>query len=1291
MAALAAPGVAWSATFVVDRTDDNASAAAQACTASASDCSLRGAILKANATAGADTIQFSGNATYTLTIPGDDDAAAQGDLDVTDSLTITGNGAANTIIQAGTTASNGIDKVFGLNPTCAPNVHVTMTGVTVRFGRNTFAHTAAFEDTGGGIDFCGKGTGASSSSFELDNSTVTQNSTLINSGGDTGHYGGGINIDEVAPSTSTITLSNDTITNNMASTTGGGVNIFGDNEQVSITGGSISNNTTVGPNGFGASGGGANIRITNQNDGDGAAVPAVTIDGTTIDGNVAMGPGGGLSIPGSGNQNVTIKNATVSNNTSHNQVNFASFGGGIYSQQAAGRSTTLSSDTISGNHADDLGSAGAIGGGGGVHNDAGQVTINQGTVIQNNTAQVGGGLFNRTASATTTMTGGAIKNNSAKGNGGGVEADDGSSPPGSGSAGTITLTKVAITGNAADSDHTGGGDGGGILDHGAALTMNYDRIAGNSAATATTTGLDHISGTLTDITNNWWGCSGDPATTAGCDRVAGTSSAQNPRLVLTHAGAPATLVLGQSSSLQADFLHNSAGTAIPASNLDALLSVPITFGNAVKGALSNAQATIQSNGTATATFTAGATSAACGAGGADATVDSGTTTVAITVQCPDLTASLANNASGNAVVGQSWTWTTTVANGGNTSANFSSGQTVLSANLPNAAAISFGSPSSSNPNVSCTIDASKNLTCTTTAALSLAASGSFTVSFTATATSPATYAVPRAAGTCAVDPSGVVVESNESNNGCSNSVVVSKADTTTTISSDLPDPSVVGQSVAVGYSVSVTAPGAGTPTGNVTVSDGTDSCTGTVAVGQCTLTFRSPGAKSVTATYGGDAAFTASPASSPATSHTVNTAGTTTSISSDGPDPSVVAQAVTVTYGVAVNSPGAGAPTGNVTVSDGTDSCTGTVAAGQCSISFTSAGSKSLTATYSGDANFNGSTSASESHKVGVPTTTTILSDDPEPSVVGQPVSVKYTVTAASGTPTGNVTVSAGTDSCTGTVASGQCTINFTSAGEKSLTAVYGGDSTFGDSTSAPEPHTVNRANATTNITSDSPDPSTRGTAVIVHYQVTVNPPGAGTPSGNVTVSDGVDSCTGSVAARQCSISLSTVGSHTLTATFGGDGDINGSTSVGETHTVYPPAATLAHVFAARETNRTFRVSAKPQLPQISRKRPPFGTTFTYKLDTAATVRFDFTQPAMGRRVRGECVTKDNRNKNKPACTRMRGSLTFDGHTGVNTVRFKGWLSRTTKLTPGGYTLVITATTPGVGTTSQKLKFTIVR
>ncbi len=131
---------------------------------------------------------------------------------------------------------------------------------------------------------------------------------------------------------------------------------------------------------------------------------------------------------------------------------------------------------------------------------------------------------------------------------------------------------------------------------------------------------------------------------------------------------------------------------------------------------------------------------------------------------------------------------------------------------------------------------------------------------------------------------------------------VNQADTTTTITSDNPDPSVVGEAVTVNYTVAVTAPGAGTPTGNVTVTDGTVSCTDTVAAGSCTLTpdFTTPGAKTLTATYEGDTNFNTS--TSVNESHTVNKADTTTTITSDNPDPSVVGEAVTVNYTVAVTA-----------------------------------------------------------------------------------------------------------------------------------------------------------------------------------------------------------------------------------------------------------------------------------------------------------------------------------------------------------------------------------------------------
>ena len=57
-------------------------------------------------------------------------------------------------------------------------------------------------------------------------------------------------------------------------------------------------------------------------------------------------------------------------------------------------------------------------------------------------------------------------------------------------------------------------------------------------------------------------------------------------------------------------------------------------------------------------------------------------------------------------------------------------------------------------------------------------------------------------------------------------------------------------------------------------------------------------------------------------------------------------------------------PTGNVTVSDGSVSCLGTVAAGGCSLASTTSGSKTLTATYAGERNFTGSTSAGAGHTV---------------------------------------------------------------------------------------------------------------------------------------------------------------------------------------------------------------------------------------------------------------------------------------------------------------------------------------
>ncbi len=89
---------------------------------------------------------------------------------------------------------------------------------------------------------------------------------------------------------------------------------------------------------------------------------------------------------------------------------------------------------------------------------------------------------------------------------------------------------------------------------------------------------------------------------------------------------------------------------------------------------------------------------------------------------------------------------------------------------------------------------------------------------------------------------------------------------------------------------------------------------------------------------------------------------TTTTIVSDLPDPSQISEPVTVAYTVTAS---AGTPAGTVTVTDSASSasCSGSVAAGSCTLTLVVAGKRTLTATYSGDATFNDS-SGSAAHVV---------------------------------------------------------------------------------------------------------------------------------------------------------------------------------------------------------------------------------------------------------------------------------------------------------------------------------------
>ena len=90
--------------------------------------------------------------------------------------------------------------------------------------------------------------------------------------------------------------------------------------------------------------------------------------------------------------------------------------------------------------------------------------------------------------------------------------------------------------------------------------------------------------------------------------------------------------------------------------------------------------------------------------------------------------------------------------------------------------------------------------------------------------------------------------------------------TTTTITAHTPDPSQVGQSVAV--TVTVTG-GASTPTGTVQITGASTNCTITLAsgTGSCNVTFNGTGSKTISAAYSGDSSH--APSNGTAT-HTVS-------------------------------------------------------------------------------------------------------------------------------------------------------------------------------------------------------------------------------------------------------------------------------------------------------------------------------------------------------------------------------------------------------------------------------------
>jgi hypothetical protein len=215
--------------------------------------------------------------------------------------------------------------------------------------------------------------------------------------------------------------------------------------------------------------------------------------------------------------------------------------------------------------------------------------------------------------------------------------------------------------------------------------------------------------------------------------------------------------------------------------------------------------------------------------------------------------------------------------------------------------------------------------------------------------------------------------------------------------------------------------------------------------------------------YEGTTTFKAS--TSPAISHTVNGAATSTSlVSSANLHPVPYGQSVAFTATVSAST--SGIPQGTITLKDGTTVLatkvvniqTGTVLF--FGLSTFSVGSHSMIAVYNGNGSYLASSSPVLKLQVNKAATSTSVLSSVNPSSVGQSVTFTANVNSStSGTPTGTVTFKDGkTKLGSGTLSSGKATLNTSklALGTHSITVVYGGSIDYVGSTSPVLTQTVN-------------------------------------------------------------------------------------------------------------------------------------------------------------------------------------------------------------------------------------------
>jgi hypothetical protein len=268
--------------------------------------------------------------------------------------------------------------------------------------------------------------------------------------------------------------------------------------------------------------------------------------------------------------------------------------------------------------------------------------------------------------------------------------------------------------------------------------------------------------------------------------------------------------------------------------------------------------------------------------------------------------------------------------------------------------------------------------------------------------------------------------------------------------------------------------------------------------------------------------------------------GTTLGLASNI-NPSVYNQAVTFT--ALVTPKFGGSATGTVTFKDGANTLGTAAVSGNLAtmtVSTLAVGTHSITAAYSGDSNFTGSSSGVVSQVVTKASTATVVASSLNPAFVTQTITYTATVTSQyGGMVSGSVVFKSGGASLgSATLVNGQASVNasFSTSGNRSITATYVGDANNTGSTSPALKQVVNKFTTSTSVTS-SLNPSLVGQSVT--FTATVSSAYGAIPDGEmVTFKDrSATLSTATLSGGMATLSISTLaaGSHSITVTYAGD------------------------------------------------------------------------------------------------------------------------------------------------------------